>query len=505
MISSYLKEKGHQTQIVFLPINDLPDEKFSSSQFQYPAAIMDGLAELCAGSGLIGITLYTNYFFQAAQVTKFLKEKLDVPIIWGGIHPTCHPDACLDYVDMVCIGEGEEVMSDLVDRISEGKDFYDIPNIWFKKDGGIIKNPIRPLQQNLDTMPFQDIEMESHFMIHENRLAPISDITMEVWPTWMRYAEDQERVPTYLLMTSLGCAYNCNFCCNSRFIELYKGKGRRLRFRSVSNVIAELEHVKKKLGFVQMIAFMDDVFFSRKLEELQEFSKIYKDKIGLPFLCNVAPSTVSAEKLNCMIDAGMTQITMGIQSGSERVNREVYNRPIKNNAIINASRIISDITRLRDPRIIPQMDIISDNPYETEDDLLDTINLISKLKKPFYFAEYSLVFYPGTSLYHKAKEDGFIKDEIADVIDKRYFHHTDSLDYLQFLVTASPPIPGFVLKILSNKTLLPVFKKLFGPKFFTLLLATHPLRKIRMVKALFRRIKGLFKYPAPVSHTYGLE
>jgi hypothetical protein len=96
ILSAVLRKTGHNVQCVFLPTEY--EKKSGSGKFQknYPDDLLDSLYSLCGRSNLIGMSLMTNQFIQAVQVTKFLKERnLEVPIIWGGIEPTVEPDECL--------------------------------------------------------------------------------------------------------------------------------------------------------------------------------------------------------------------------------------------------------------------------------------------------------------------------------------------------------------------------------------------------------------------------
>jgi len=93
----------------------------NSFLYPYPRRILEQIAEMCKTSDLIGISLMTCHFDNAVYITKFLREKLSVPIIWGGIHPSIRPAECLEYADMVCLGEGELSLSQLAKEMAEGK------------------------------------------------------------------------------------------------------------------------------------------------------------------------------------------------------------------------------------------------------------------------------------------------------------------------------------------------------------------------------------------------
>jgi radical SAM superfamily enzyme YgiQ (UPF0313 family) len=125
---------------------------------------LDEVVELCRGSDLIGISFMTHFFDRARQLTEHLKKNLKAPIIWGGIHPTVRPEESLDYADLVLVGEGEEAFLELVDNLAAGKDIQHLENIWMKKGQEIIKNPLRPLIQDLDRLPAFDFSLEEHYL-----------------------------------------------------------------------------------------------------------------------------------------------------------------------------------------------------------------------------------------------------------------------------------------------------------------------------------------------------
>ena len=125
-LSSYIKSKGHSVKNIFLPTSLKGRQKGGQFIFTYSANILDDLIYLVRDSDVIGISFMTNYFDAAVQITEKIKKHLDIPLIWGGIHPTVKPDECLNHVDMVCIGESEEALAELLQKFSEGKPYYKV-------------------------------------------------------------------------------------------------------------------------------------------------------------------------------------------------------------------------------------------------------------------------------------------------------------------------------------------------------------------------------------------
>jgi anaerobic magnesium-protoporphyrin IX monomethyl ester cyclase len=176
VLSACLARAGYDTSMIFLPSAKETSSflLFDPSEL-YDEAVIDQVAELCAGAGLIGITVMTNYFYKAKQLTEALRERLDVPIVWGGIHPTVQPEECLAYADVVCVGEGEEALVELANHITGEKSYQDVANLGYKSaDGGIVVNPVRPLVHDLDALPFPDFGPENHYVLHEGRVRPMT-------------------------------------------------------------------------------------------------------------------------------------------------------------------------------------------------------------------------------------------------------------------------------------------------------------------------------------------
>jgi radical SAM superfamily enzyme YgiQ (UPF0313 family) len=190
-----------------------------------------------------------------------------------------------------------------------------------------------------------------------------------------------------------------------------------LRKRSIDNIIKELVAAKKLLPFINCIKFDDDAFFSLSVNEIKEFSEKYKKDVSLPLMITGAtPSTLNREKLSLLVDAGLNFIRMGIQTGSE-YTKKLYNRRHTNQQVERAVKIINEF---KDRIKNPQYDIILDNPWEAEKDLIETLMFLSKLPTPYTLYRFSLNLYPATDLYKKAKIDGIITDDLTDIYRKHY-------------------------------------------------------------------------------------
>ena len=109
ILSSCLKRDGWDVRILFLPRENVGD--------LYEESVLNDIVDLSEGSDLIGISLMTDDLPNVINIDKKIKQELNVPTVWGGIHPTIRPAESLQYTDMVCLGEGEETFVELARRI----------------------------------------------------------------------------------------------------------------------------------------------------------------------------------------------------------------------------------------------------------------------------------------------------------------------------------------------------------------------------------------------------
>ena len=418
-LSSYLRKNGHDTRIIFLPgsIGSLREE--GSFVYRYSDSVIQQIIELCKDSNLIGVSFMSNYFDRAMQVTESIKRELDIPVIWGGIHPTSSPEESIKHADIVCLGEGEETLLELLQKMEKGLDFSDIKGLWFNKSHGVIKNKLREPFSDLDRLPFFDFSLRDHYILDPaaDNIVPLDIERFKKILPRLPHPDNKLKI-AYRTMTDRGCPHKCSYCNISNQKEMYDEMGSKyFRARSVNNFINELVEIKERFPFIEAIQFFDDTFFARPLHEIEEFSKIYKERIGLPFYCQGSPNTITEKKMEYLVNAGMVYVEMGIQTGSERI-KHLYNRNESNEKIIKATEIISRHI----PKILPpDYHIILDNPWETQEDVMDTVNLLMQVPKPYGLCISSLVFFPQTPLYIKAKKEGLIKDEVSDIYRKPFY------------------------------------------------------------------------------------
>jgi len=407
MISACLQKAGHQVRMIFL---SLPEEIEPipgwESPLRYDPEVMTEILDLCRDSDLIGISLSTVHFFRTADLTEYLKKHLDVPIIWGGIHPTLKPEECLEYADILCRGEGETAVVELSDRLREGSSYADVGNLALRReDGSLQVNPLYPLIQDLDQLPYPDYRTQEHYILHGGHIVPMTP-ALSCWYLTDGYTFGHGSA--YHIWATRGCPHSCAYCCNNYYASLYPG-WTQVRRMSNKRIVAEIKTMQQVMPFISEVAFMDDTFFSASTESIQEFASFYREELGLPFFCCATPATINQQKMEAMTAAGLRYIWLGIQSGSPRV-QEIYQRYDRPERILETARILNQyVTRI----LPPMFDILLDQVFQTPKDQVATLRLLDKMPYPFHLAVYSLTFFPGADITARALKDGLIKSEEA--------------------------------------------------------------------------------------------
>ncbi len=397
-----LLQNSYDSHLLFVPTsgsNSMPKGALSSV-----CDFVDNLSPL-----FIGISLMSTEYQRAIHITHALKNHCrSTPILWGGIHPTIAPDTCVDYADYVCIGEGETFILNFANEVTSGKSPQEVCSLAFRRNGQIIQNALYPLMPDLDLLPSCEHIPRSSYVLHKRTVVPLD---MHTFRKYARYGGT-----TYSVMTSRGCPFSCTYCCNNALAKIYGS--RHVRFRSFQSVIDELERAITHYPFIEYINFQDDCFLARTDAEMERFCRLYAKEIGRPFIARSIPTFISEDKIEWLKSAGLAWISLGLQSGSDRVCREVYRRKCTKKDFLRAATLIKE----RD--LAAFYDVILDNPFETERDSIETVLTLMQTPKPFYTQFFSLSLYPGTELRRKALEEGLIEGDEYQIKDYLLYSKT---------------------------------------------------------------------------------
>jgi anaerobic magnesium-protoporphyrin IX monomethyl ester cyclase len=423
-MSAFLKKEGFNTKIIFLKY------RFEAS---IDESVISQIVNLSKDSLFIGISLMTNYFPLAKDLTQSLKKVSDKSIVWGGIHPTLAPEECIPYADIVNIGEGEYPLLELANNLVNESDITNIPNFWVKKNSTIIRNKPGRLITNLDLLPYPDYDLENHYIRVGNSLRSLREKGL--------FKKNYGR--TYSLVAHRGCPFKCTFCANQALSEVFPDQ-KSFRKRSVENVLNEMVQAKERMGFLNYMGIISDDFFAFNSKEIKEFSENYKKSIRLPLGVLASPVNITHEKTQMLVEAGMNYVEIGVQSGSTKTMK-LYKRHSNSKLILRAANILNSFKG----KLSVLYDFILDNPWETDEDYIETINLVSELPRPFKLVLYTLILQPGTELYKKAEKEGILsKDENYQkyVYDAQSTYFSSILLLLNFV-----PLPKRVVSFLIDR------------------------------------------------------
>lgn len=299
-LCSALKRAGHE---VDLCITLREDVKESLSRFR---------------PHILAYSAITGAHRPLLELNRALKKQGDFYSIFGGPHATFFPEVIEeDGVDAICMGEGEEAMVEFMDTFSSEGPNMNVRNFSLKADGEVYRNPLRPLIKDLDELPFPDREL--------------------------LYRKDpyfrKSKVKTFYV--SRGCPFNCSYCFNHSYFELYEGKGKRVRVRSVEKVIEEIEQVRS-MSPLEFIRFNDDVFVFNP-SWLERFSELYRRRIGLPFNCQIRPNQVNKDTCRLLKEAGCVSVLIGVEAGNDQLRNGLLKRGMSREEIVGACEKLKEM------------------------------------------------------------------------------------------------------------------------------------------------------------------
>ncbi len=361
-----LKDAGHDVSLSHLTDEKQLDEAKRSLGRENPR--------------IVGLSFTTN---QKKYVLGFLEglSLSNTLVVAGGVHCTLLKEKVFEDfpgIDGICIGEGEIPLKELCRRIDAGEDHLTVPSFCFKTERGVVRNPVSPLEE-IDRLPLPDYTLFNYEKI---------------------ISESGRCFP---MMLGRGCPFSCHYCCNHVIRSVYPNASKYVRFPSVRHSMNIIKGNLALYAGTRKIIFADDTFTLKK-KWLIEFCKLYKEEIGLPFLCNARVETIDDEVVRCLKDAGCISIDFGVESGNEWLRKHVLNRKHTNKEIRDAF----SITRKHGIKGF-SFNIVG-LPFETKEMARDTLNLNLELRanygKCFYFYPY-----PGTKLHRLCLEYDLLLDD----------------------------------------------------------------------------------------------
>lgn len=320
------------------------------------------------------------------NMTNELKKRWrEIPVVAVGTYATLFPDVLSQCdADVLCRGEAEYALGELFTKMRGNENYDDVKNLWIKRDGGIIKNPLRPLIVDLDSLPTPDRELY-----------------------YKRY-EYLRKFSTKRIIAGRGCAQRCFYCYNPALQDLYVCRGKLFtRKKSPERVLVDIEDLKNRAA-LKSIYFIDDLFTDDKAW-LLKFCEIYPKKFKIPFACNITADSVDDDKIKALKGAGCRAVLMGVETGNEKLRFEVLNKVVKDEQIIEAAELFKKY----------RIKFLTYNmlglPTENLDSLLKTVEFNQKLK-PDYIRVTVAFPMPQTKLTEIAVEKKMVTSERLDYI-----------------------------------------------------------------------------------------
>lgn len=384
-----IQPKTEKKEFVYAPLGLLHLAAYLRSE--YEVAIIDFriqksykeiLSELLERKPVaIGITAFTGgQILNGLEISEYIKKtRLDIPVIWGGIHATMFPKQTLanPYIDIVVKNEGEITLYETLHSIQNGSELNKVAGIAYKEDSRVFENSDRQFL-DMDKLPIPTWDLID--------LKPyISNLSIDTMDRPIN------------ISTSRGCPYRCTFCYNANFNRS------KWRCKNALLVIEELKYLTDRHK-VNRIIFHDDNFATDKKRALEIAKRIKQERLNIKWSVTLRIDDVDKRFLLELIEAGMHQLRVGIESGSQRI-LNMLKKDITVEQIIDSAKILNEL----------DLDVLYSFvigwPYETEDDRNRTVNLIFKLLKinplAHIFPLWIYTPYPGTKLYEEARKLGF--------------------------------------------------------------------------------------------------
>lgn len=378
---------------------------------------------------LIGFPCLTGIHREVLRVAGEIKEVFPQSLILlGGIHPTLFPQVLADKnIDFICRGEGEWPTCELLEAIVAGASQFNIPNISWKHDDVIENNEMRDLIDPLDSLPLPDYSIYSD----------VSVIANDTYPA--------------VFMTR-GCPFSCTYCHNSNQKQVYQGKGIYVRTFSIDRILTEVKEVLKCYPKARAIFFGADTL-GTNLVWLRQLLTRYHKRFNLPYTCLIRPEFINEDLVKLLKETGCHMIAFGIESGSEKIRKEILGRYYSNDQIIKSAELLRRYgIKFRTYNMVGL-------PTETREQMLETLELNIKIRPDFPWCSIYTP-YPETKLANLSIASGcldhgysyddiptsFFNGSILKNIDNNFILNLHALFQLTVLFPALYPL---VKKIMS--------------------------------------------------------
>ena len=317
---------------------------------------------------LVAVSVMTGYF---DDVTGLLNRvRPSCPVVVGGVHSTISPEDALapDVVDFICVGEGEEFLLELCNRMENNMDYTGIRNLGYKRGKQVKINKLRPFM-DMDELPDPDWELFDERHLFRPFMGHVYSGSFYVM--------------------SRGCPGRCSYCVNGALRKRLRDCGRYFRYQSPGTTARQLANLKKKHG-ATWFKFADDSIMLLPKTYLEQLADALKP-LNIMFGCSVRPETVTRHKVELLKSMGCVAASVGIESGNAIIRKEILNRNMSNEQIEKAIHLLQEFgIRVSTFNMIGL-------PEEERKNVFETIRLNKQLGIPAVNV-YIVYPYPGTEI-----------------------------------------------------------------------------------------------------------
>jgi anaerobic magnesium-protoporphyrin IX monomethyl ester cyclase len=378
-LASFLKIKGIDVTIYDQQVDQTP-----------PARLAEIVAE--RNPDLVGLTSYTPEIAHTLQMARAIKARTpEVPVVVGGAHVSAtmgelfrHTDA----IDFICYGEGEYTLEELARNIDNEEAWSQINGLIFPRrtngrprspgcPGDVVVTPARAREPDLNSLPYLDFSTIHGFDIDKYG-APFVHGGRAI-----------------AIMASRGCPFRCSFCGQDLI------HGRRVRFYAPGRLVAELQHHHDTLG-VEHAQFKDSTFTVNKRWVREFCAELKAAGLGLHWGCNSRVDTIDEDLCRVMIDAGCTDVSIGIESGDQ----QTLDRMQKDTRVGPA---LETMKMMQKQDVIVRASYMIGNPGETQAQARKTVGFAVKANALLTSFNLTCAI-PGTELYRQALARGELED-----------------------------------------------------------------------------------------------
>lgn len=333
---------------------------------------------------LIAFSVFSQSKSQNYEMAEVIKKHFpEIPIIFGGIHINVYPREVLtmDFVDYICVGEGEEAIVELAACLAAGDRPKTVKNIGWKEEGVLHINKLRPPTE-LSKLSFPDWDLFEPYHLY----GPFRGKLLKM----------------ALVEYSRTCPYNCAYCGNATFKQHYRDSGHGISYRHKTprQWVNELSRMKNEYG-IEFINIIDGTFVAQSEKNLEELAEYYTAEIGLPFFCDATVRCVTPKKARLLKKMGCICVNMGVEAGNEEYRKKYLNRTMTNEKIVEAFHIVKEHgMEARSYNIIGL-------PYQTRENIMETVELNRKAGSDSVSMSIFMP-YDGTVLRQVCIDDGLV-------------------------------------------------------------------------------------------------